>query len=139
MRREIVTIGVHVAWSCASQPSFSSPLPSSLPFQDDVLYSFLTVQETLTLATHFYLPSALSEQEKATYVRDVINALGLAKARNTIIGREGWREGRRERGGDTGCRARVGMKLSGPRYYTNASCPSPMPSPSSSLPPSPSP
>ncbi|EWM22207.1 abc transporter g family member 7 [Nannochloropsis gaditana] len=54
--------------------------------QDDVLYSFLTVQETLTLATHFYLPSALSEQEKATYVRDVINALGLAKARNTIIG-----------------------------------------------------
>ena len=96
MRRDIVTIGVHVAWSCASQPSFSSLLPSSLPFQDDVLYSFLTVQETLTLATHFYLPSALSEEEKASYVRDVINALGLAKARNTIIGWEGGREGGRE-------------------------------------------
>jgi len=31
----------------------------------------------------------------------------------------------------------VGMKWSGPRYYTNASCPSPMPCPSSSLTPSP--
>ncbi|KAM3572725.1 hypothetical protein VYU27_005304 [Nannochloropsis oceanica] len=54
--------------------------------QDDVLYSFLTVHETLTLATHFYLPDSLSDGAKAAYVRDVINALGLAKAANTIIG-----------------------------------------------------
>ena len=51
-----------------------------------MLYSFLTVQETLTLATHFYLPNSLSEEEKTAYVRDVVNALGLAKAANTIIG-----------------------------------------------------
>ena len=70
----------------AHPPFFPPSLPPSLPPQDDVLYSFLTVQETLTLATHFYLPNSLSEEDKTAYVRDVINALGLAKAANTIIG-----------------------------------------------------
>lgn len=32
--------------------------------QDDVLYGFLTVQETLALAAHFHLPPAMGEGEK---------------------------------------------------------------------------
>ncbi len=71
--------------------------------QDDVLYAFLTVKETLTLATHFYLPSSMSLQDKKAYVKDVINALGLAKAANTIIGDE------RVRGVSGGERKRVSV------------------------------
>lgn len=32
--------------------------------QDDVLFAFLTVQETLTLAAHFHLPPSMEEEEK---------------------------------------------------------------------------
>ena len=32
--------------------------------QDDVLYGFLTVRETLMLAAHFYLPSAMPIKDK---------------------------------------------------------------------------
>jgi len=80
--QESSTLAVHYLIRLPPFPS----LPPSLRPQDDVLYSFLTVHETLTLATHFYLPDSLSDGAKAAYVRDVINALGLAKAANTIIG-----------------------------------------------------
>lgn len=55
--------------------------------QDDSLYSFLTVQETLILSSQFYLPSAMSNKDKGAFVTDVINALGLAKVVDTIIGK----------------------------------------------------
>ena len=36
--------------------------------QDDVLFAFLTVRETLTLAAHFHLPPAMGEGEKVSCV-----------------------------------------------------------------------
>ena len=54
--------------------------------QEDVLFSFLTVLETLSLASHFYLPSSMAMADKRAYVDAVIKALGLEKARHTIIG-----------------------------------------------------
>jgi hypothetical protein len=54
--------------------------------QDDVLWSFLTVLETLTLAAQLHMPNNTTAAQRHAYVMDVINALGLAKAKHTIIG-----------------------------------------------------
>lgn len=56
--------------------------------QDDVLFPFFTVKETLLLAASFYLPSYLSPQEKEDIVTSIINQLGLAKVTETIVGNE---------------------------------------------------
>lgn len=63
------------------------PLPHSpsLP-QDDVLYEDLTVHETLSYAALLRLPRELSRAQKLERVEQVIDALGVRKSKNTIIG-----------------------------------------------------
>jgi ABC-type multidrug transport system ATPase subunit len=48
----------------------------------------LTVYETFLIAAHFYLPDDVSLESKKELVENVINELGLAKARDTNIGSE---------------------------------------------------
>lgn len=50
------------------------------------MYAFLTVQETLLMATHFCMGFSLTQKEKEDYVTSIISVLGLKKATNTIIG-----------------------------------------------------
>ena len=75
--------------------------------QDDVLFAHLTVKETLMLSAHFYLASTVSNKEKEDMVEAVIMELGLAKAKNTIIGSE------KQRGvsGGERKRANIGVEL----------------------------
>lgn len=54
--------------------------------QDDILFPHLTVQETLSYAARLRQPSDLSVDEKLRRVDEVVAALNLTKARNTIIG-----------------------------------------------------
>ena len=56
--------------------------------QDDRLYPHITVYETLTLASNFYLPYDTSDEKKQNLVNKIINELGLSKVRDTIIGDE---------------------------------------------------
>jgi ABC-type multidrug transport system ATPase subunit len=61
---------------------------SAYVLQDDNLYPHLTISETLELAAHFFLPTSYTDDEKNTKVNNIINELGLVKARDTIIGNE---------------------------------------------------
>nr|XP_043617092.1 ABC transporter G family member 25 [Erigeron canadensis] len=54
--------------------------------QDDVLYPYLTVRETLIFCALLRLPKSLSRQEKTEVADSVINELGLSKCGDTIIG-----------------------------------------------------
>lgn len=56
--------------------------------QDDLLYTHLTVYETLILAAQFYLPTETPREVKEALVETVINDLSLRKARDTKIGNE---------------------------------------------------
>jgi ABC-type multidrug transport system ATPase subunit len=69
--------------------------------QDDKLYPQMTVNETLMLAAHFYLPSDTSDETKQDLVTNVITELGLIKTRDTPIGNE------KKRGVSGGERKRV--------------------------------
>ena len=64
---------------------------SSYVLQDDLMFSHLTVLETLTIASHFYCPLTDSNEKKAKLVDGILAALGLYKARNTIIGNQAYR------------------------------------------------
>jgi ABC-type multidrug transport system ATPase subunit len=61
---------------------------SAYVLQDDRLFPHLTVFETLTIASHFYLPTNMPDGEKAELVTAIIAELGLVKAKDTIIGDE---------------------------------------------------
>jgi len=61
---------------------------SAYVLQDDKMYPHLTVYETLMLAAHFYLPNGVSDEDKDAMVQNVIDELGLRKAKDTIIGDE---------------------------------------------------
>lgn len=61
---------------------------SAYVLQDDLLYSHLTVLETLQLAATFFLPADTTEEERMLLVEAVISELGLAKARDTAIGND---------------------------------------------------
>ncbi|KAF6261731.1 hypothetical protein COO60DRAFT_1699664 [Scenedesmus sp. NREL 46B-D3] len=68
--------------------------------QDDVLYESLTVKETLQYAALLRLPSSMSRGDKMGRVDQVIDALGLRKSKDTIIGgffRRGISGGERKR------------------------------------------
>ncbi|CAG9464710.1 unnamed protein product [Pedinophyceae sp. YPF-701] len=54
--------------------------------QDDLLFDSLTVYETLHYAARLRLPRDMSNDEKELRVETVIQALGLDRCRNTIIG-----------------------------------------------------
>ena len=61
---------------------------SSYVLQDDFMYPHLTVLEVLTLASHFYCPSSMDDEDKAELVNAVIMELGLVKAKDTLIGND---------------------------------------------------
>ncbi|PKA61869.1 ABC transporter G family member 2 [Apostasia shenzhenica] len=64
---------------------------SAYVMQDDLLYSMLTVEETLMFAAEFRLPRTLSKSKKKSRVQVLIDQLGLRLAAKTIIGDEGHR------------------------------------------------
>lgn len=61
---------------------------SAYVLQDDFMYAYLTVFETLMLAAHFFLLVNFTEAEKVDQVDACIAELGLVKARDTIIGND---------------------------------------------------
>lgn len=56
--------------------------------QDDILFPVLTVYQTLLVQARLRLPREMSLKKKEEMVEKVIKALGLEKARNTIIGNQ---------------------------------------------------
>eukprot|EP00466_Bigelowiella_natans_P018974 jgi/Bigna1/90187/estExt_fgenesh1_pg.C_640082 len=54
--------------------------------QDDVFYSQMTVWETLMFTAELRLPKKMSFEEKKQRAEDVMTKLGLAKAKDTIVG-----------------------------------------------------
>ena len=73
--------------------------------QDDILFTSLTVYETLLYSARLRLPSSMSKQEKINRVNKVISQLGLEGCRNTRIGNE------LERGISGGERKRVSIGI----------------------------
>ena len=71
--------------------------------QDDTLFSFQTVRETLSIAADLRLPRDLSSKQKADRVDGVIAAFGLRDAEHTLIGNA------RTRGVSGGERKRVSV------------------------------
>lgn len=68
--------------------------------QDDLMYESLTVEETLYYAAMLRLPKSMTRTEKERRVDNVIEALGLTKCRETLIGgfmRRGVSGGERKR------------------------------------------
>ena len=61
---------------------------SGYVLQDDKMYPHLTVYETMMLAAHFYLPNEVTLEAKELLVMNVIDEMGLRKAKDTIIGDE---------------------------------------------------
>jgi ABC-type multidrug transport system ATPase subunit len=56
--------------------------------QDETLFAFLTVRETLTYATYFHSPPSLSKESREEIVEIVMRELSLIKAADTILGNE---------------------------------------------------
>jgi len=54
--------------------------------QDDVLYAHLTVTETLVCTALLRLPNTFTKKEKIAQAEAVIQQLGLARCKNSIIG-----------------------------------------------------
>uniref|UniRef100_A0A0E0K8Z2 ABC transporter domain-containing protein n=1 Tax=Oryza punctata TaxID=4537 RepID=A0A0E0K8Z2_ORYPU len=54
--------------------------------QDDVLFTHLTVKETLTYAALLRLPRTMTRQEKEERAMDIIYELGLERCQDTMIG-----------------------------------------------------
>ncbi|KAH7284855.1 hypothetical protein KP509_34G074000 [Ceratopteris richardii] len=68
--------------------SYSKTLNARMGFvtQDDLLYTHLTVEETLKYAALLRLPADMTRTQKADRVDEIIQQLGLERCRNTIIG-----------------------------------------------------
>jgi len=73
--------------------------------QDDLLFSNLTVYETIKLAAELRLPKEMTELERESRVESVLSELGLRKSRDTVVGNE------RIRGVSGGERKRVSIAL----------------------------
>lgn len=72
-------------------PVHIGPPPVTLRYvadvmQDDNLFAYSTVQETLMFAASLRLPSSMSFEDKQRHVDTVIGKLGLTPARDVIIG-----------------------------------------------------
>jgi len=68
--------------------------------QDDLMFPFLTVHQTLTFTAKLRQPSTMSEHEKQAQVKAIMEALNIMKAKDTIIGgpfRRGVSGGERKR------------------------------------------
>lgn len=61
---------------------------SAYVMQDDVLYAFLTVKETIWMSAQLHLPPSIPYEEKQGNVNAIIQELGLVKAQHTIIGND---------------------------------------------------
>lgn len=61
---------------------------SAYVMQDDVLYAFLTVKETIWMSAQLQIPPSVPLAEKQRQVEAIIQELGLVKAQHTIIGNE---------------------------------------------------
>lgn len=61
---------------------------SAYVLQDDKLFAHLTVYETLMLCAHFFLSINVTNDQKSEIVMEIIQELGLIKAKDTIIGDE---------------------------------------------------
>lgn len=56
--------------------------------QDDKLFAFLTVRETLQLAAYFNCPASTTSEERHHRVESIIRELALTKAADTILGND---------------------------------------------------
>lgn len=67
---------------------FSKSLKRRIGFvtQDDVLFTHLTVKETLTYAALLRLPRTMTQQQKKERAMDIIHELGLERCQDTMIG-----------------------------------------------------
>uniref|UniRef100_A0A0D9VPQ8 ABC transporter domain-containing protein n=1 Tax=Leersia perrieri TaxID=77586 RepID=A0A0D9VPQ8_9ORYZ len=67
---------------------FSKSLKRRIGFvtQDDVLFTHLTVKETLTYAALLRLPRTMTRQQKEERAMDIIYELGLERCQDTMIG-----------------------------------------------------
>lgn len=54
--------------------------------QDDIFFSFLTVQQTLEYQAQLRLPADMSPKEKSSRAKAMIESLNMTKASDTIIG-----------------------------------------------------
>lgn len=80
---------------------------SGYVLQDDKMYPHLTVYETIMLAAHFYLPNDVTDVQKGVLVTNIIDEMGLSKAKDTVIGDD---KGRGVSGGERR-RANIGAQL----------------------------
>lgn len=55
--------------------------------QEDALYSFFTVRETITMAAELKLESSMSKSVKRKIIDDILSSLDLLKTMDTICGR----------------------------------------------------
>ncbi|XP_043471348.1 ATP-binding cassette sub-family G member 1-like [Leptopilina heterotoma] len=55
--------------------------------QDDALYSFFTVRETITIAAELKLESSMSRSVKRKIIDDILSSLDLMKTKDTICGK----------------------------------------------------
>jgi ABC-type multidrug transport system ATPase subunit len=78
---------------------------SAYVLQDDNMFAHITVLETLTLASHFYLPTDVPDTIKSDLVMEIVGQLGLSKTLHTIIGNE------RDKGISGGERKRVNIAV----------------------------
>jgi ABC-type multidrug transport system ATPase subunit len=68
-------LGANIRYACAFVPQ-----------NDQALLGILTVQQTMTFASSFAVPSKYSLQEKADRVDNMIKGLGLYRVRNSKVG-----------------------------------------------------
>ena len=59
--------------------------------QDDLLFSCMTVRETLTFAALMRLPKTFSKEAKLARVEEIITQLSLSKCADSFVGSEGQR------------------------------------------------
>lgn len=82
--------GAGAAEGCVSynDEPFGKSLKRRIGFvtQDDVLFTHLTVKETLTYAALLRLPRTMTRQQKRERAMDIIYELGLERCQDTMIG-----------------------------------------------------
>ena len=77
--------GEVLAGSVPLTPSAARRLVSYVT-QDEHLFAFLTVEETLVLSAKFHFPASTPEEAISTRVEDVLLELGLVSSRHSIVG-----------------------------------------------------
>ena len=71
------------------KPSYKSKMfrrNISYILQEDLLFPYLTVRETFTIAAKLKLPKQMSEEDKKKRVEQIIEKLALKKCADVIVG-----------------------------------------------------